>query len=406
MKICLFADAGSVHIQQLAPGLAARGHDVHVVTHKPTSVPGATVERFRIPGPGLINPRRWEGRRMSYLRGFMRRFDVVNVHFLLDWGFRFGLPKVENACLIASPWGSDIVHPPGESPPTPELTQSRIILLRNAHAVTACGPAFARMVAHYAGVDRSHIDILPFGVDVEAFRRSETIAAATLGERAGPYRVGFFKGFREVYGPTYLIQAVPSVLARIPGVRFELVGDGAQLSRCRNLASDLGVNSSIEWIPRQPHRDLPRRIARWDVSVIPSVQEAFGVAALESSAMEVPVVASNVGGLKDTVRHGETGLLVPPRSPQALADAVVAILQNADLRRRMGIRGRKMVEAQYDWHALYDRWSNFYAQVRDCVVKRRSPRADISEAARPRGALDSTGPIVEFQSESDHVCSR
>jgi len=404
MKVCLFADAGSVHIQQLAPGLAARGHDVHIVTHKPTEVPGATVERFCVPGPSLTNPRRWEGRWVNYLRGFMRRFDVVNIHFLHDWGFHFrasnrtpsvsagsmsepqararGLgrslalpvrletlrpPMIENACLIASPWGSDIVDPPGETPATPELTRTRVTLLRGADAVTTCGPTFATLVADYAGIDPGNIDVLPFGVDLSTFK---TIRAATVRERAEPYRVGFFKGFREVYGPTYLIQAIPLVLAQIPDTRFELVGDGAQLSLCQHMASDLGVNSSIDWIPRQPHRELPKLMGRWDVTVIPSVQEAFGVAALESSAMEVPVVASDVGGLRDTVRDGQTGLLVPPRSPEAIADALIMILQDADLRRRMGRAGRERVQSEYDWRDLHNRWIKFYEQVRDriCVM--------------------------------------
>jgi len=402
VKICLFADAGSVHIQQLAPGLAARGHDVHIVTHKPTEVPGATVERFCVPGPSVTNPRRWEGRWVNYLRGFLRRFDVVNIHFLHDWGFHFrasnrtpsvsagsmsepqaparGLgrslalpvllealrpPMIENACLIASPWGSDIVDPPGETPASDELRQTRVTLLRQSDAVTTCGRTFARVVADYAGIDPGNIDVLPFGVEVEAFQPLEP--PMRIPARREPYRVGFFKGFREVYGPTYLIQAIPLVLAQIPNTRFELVGDGAQLVSCQEMASDLGVNSSIDWVPRQPHRELPKLMARWDVTVIPSVQEAFGVAALESSAMEVPVVASDVGGLRDTVRDGRTGVLVPPRSPEAIADALIMILQDADLRRRMGRAGRERVQSEYDWRDLHDRWIKFYEQVRDRV---------------------------------------
>ncbi len=403
MKICLFADAGSVHIQQLAPGLAARGHDVHIVTHKPTEVPGASVERFCVPGPSLANPRRWEGRRVNYLRGFLRRFDVVNIHFLADSGFHFGAsnrtpgasagpmsepqaparglgrslalpvllealrpPTIENACLVASAWGSDIVDPPGETPAPDELRQTRVTLLRRADAVTTCGRTFARVVADFAGIDPCNVDVLPFGVDVEAFQPIKP----PMRTASGPYRVGFFKGFREVYGPAYLIQSIPLVLAQIPNTRFELVGDGTQLSCCQEMASDLGVNSSIDWIPRQPHRELPKLISRWDVTVIPSVQEAFGVAALESSAMEVPVVASDVGGLRDTVRDGQTGLLVPPRSPEALADALIRVLQDSDLRRRMGRAGREMVEREYDWRDLHDRWIKFYEQVRDriCVM--------------------------------------
>jgi len=116
VRVCLFGDARSVHIQSLAQGLAGRGHHVHIVTHKPAVIPGVSVERFRIPGPTLANPRRWHRRWEQYLRGFLRGFDIVNVHFLSDWGFT---PEImSDGCLIASAWGSDIVPPPGEGPPS------------------------------------------------------------------------------------------------------------------------------------------------------------------------------------------------------------------------------------------------------------------------------------------------
>jgi glycosyltransferase involved in cell wall biosynthesis len=293
---------------------------------------------------------------------------------------------IENACLIASPWGSDIVDPPGETPATPELTRTRVTLLRGADAVTTCGRTFARVVADFAGIDPCNVDVLPFGVDVEAFQPIEP----PMRTASGPYRVGFFKGFREVYGPTYLIQAIPLVLAQIPNTRFEMVGDGAQLVLCQQMASKLGVNSSMDWIPRQPHRELPKLMARWDVTVIPSVQEAFGVAALESSAMAVPVVASDVGGLRDTVRDGRTGVLVPPRSPEALADALIMILQNADLRRRMGRAGRERVQSDYDWRDLYDRWIKFYERARARVAQ--PPPAGPQGTAEGRCATKNPEP--------------
>jgi len=119
MKICLFADAQSVHIQQLAPALAARGIDVHILTHKPATVAGCSVERFRVPKGGINNLRRWKGRRRAYLDSFLRDFDVVNIHFLHDWWFfsedddRQGFGG--HGCVVATAWGSDIVDPPGET---------------------------------------------------------------------------------------------------------------------------------------------------------------------------------------------------------------------------------------------------------------------------------------------------
>ncbi len=362
MKVCLFGDARTVHLQRIAPGLASRGAEVHVVSHQVADIPAATVERFRIPGPSLANPRPWPRRWAHYLRSFLKRFDVVQVHYLHNWGFT---PEIiEAGCFLAFPWGSDIVPAPDAAPP-PELVESRIALLRHAHGVAVCSGRFAGQVAAFAGIDREAIDLLPFGVDLSQFQ-----PAARPGHgRRGPLTVGFFKGFRPVYGPTVLIRAVPAVLAACPDTRFELVGDGPQLDECQTLARDLGVQGAIRWLPRQPHAAIRRLLADWDVNVIPSVSEAFGVAALEAAAMGVPSVASNVGGLPDTVRDGETGLLVQPGDPDRVAAAIITLLQNDERRHAMSRAGRARVERDFDWQHTLDRWM---AALHAALDRRRS----------------------------------
>ncbi|MHC4695996.1 MAG: glycosyltransferase family 4 protein [Planctomycetota bacterium] len=359
MKICIFGHASAVHIQRIVRGLAARGQTIHIVTGKPCAVPGATVETFRVPHAGLTNPRRWQGRWERYLEGFLRRFDVVHVHFLHDWGFTPEL--MERGCFMVSPWGSDIVEPPDEQEPSVELRESRIAMLRHAAGVTTWGPTFAAEVARYADIDVDRIHLLPLGVDLDLFRPADR-KTARAGEE---YHVGCFKGFRAVYGPTYLMHAIPRVLERLPPTRFHLIGDGPQLDQCRQLAQQNGTEASVEWIPRQPHDDIPRHVADWDLTLIPSVCESFGAAALESSAMCVPVVASDVGGIRDTVRHGETGLLVPAEEPEALSDAISTLLNAPRIRRRMGEAGRALVERDYDWQVILDKWVCTYEAVRE-----------------------------------------
>jgi glycosyltransferase involved in cell wall biosynthesis len=391
VKVCILGDAQSVHLQRIAPGLARRGVEVTVVCHKPVPIPGVEVARFAVPPWGLAYPGRWSARRRAYLGDLFRRFDIVHVHFLHDWGFTTGLlaliggecdgPRARgplphgrgserrrrtsaNTALdcgasVATPWGSDIVPPPGEDAPGPELIDARRAMLRHARAVTAWGPTFARQVADFAGLDPEAIHLLPLGVDLDLFRpvedRSDRAARAPT--------VGFFKGFRPVYGATHLIRAIPLVLAECPTARFELIGDGPQGDECAGLAAALGVASVITWHPRQPHDRLPGFLAGWDVSVIPSECESFGAAALESSAMCVPVVASRVGGLVETVLEERTGLLVEPRSPRALARGIVQLLRDEPLRRRMGAAGRAFVAEHYEWGGILDRWVETYRRV-------------------------------------------
>ncbi len=358
MKVCLFADARAVHIQRIAAGLAARGATVTLVSHQLVDVPGVTLERFHVPEPSLTNPRRWQGRWAHYLRSFMRRYDVVQVHYLYDWGFT---PEImAEGCFLAFPWGSDIVTPPGDSV-SPELHAARLAMLRNAAGVAVCGPRFAAQVAKFAGIDAASIDLLPFGVDLSLFKPTEPIKPADKDALT----VGFCKGFRPVYGPTYLMQAIPIVLRALPRTRFELVGNGPLLEECQTMARESGVEANVSWLPRQPHEQMPQVLAGWDLSIISSVSEAFGVAALESSAMGVPVVATNVGGLPDTVLHGETGLLIPPRNPEQLAAGIIALLKDKPRRHQMTRSGRRMVDEQFEWQSNLDRWLPTYQAALD-----------------------------------------
>ena len=130
MKICIFGDARSPHVQRLCPALAVLGNEVHIVCHHPLPILGATLEQFRVPRAGVRNPRRWNGRFHKYLLDFLRNFDIVNVQFLHDWGFT---PEMlDSGCFVATAWGSDIVPPPGEQPPSQELKLRRVELLRQA----------------------------------------------------------------------------------------------------------------------------------------------------------------------------------------------------------------------------------------------------------------------------------
>jgi glycosyltransferase involved in cell wall biosynthesis len=344
-----------VHVRRLAVGLVEGGACVHVLTHKPAEIQGATVERFRVPLASISNPRRWASRRVRYLESFFDRFDVMNIHFLHDWGLTAEM--LDRGNLIVTAWGSDVVPPPGEDSPSNELIEARRTMIRRAASVTACGPSFAKVVADFGGVAPDAVEVVPFGVDIRRFRRRE------CGAPPPSPRVGFFKGFREVYGAKYLIEAIPLILERCPDTLFELVGDGPQLGFCQALARELDLNHAILWLHRQPHDRIPALLARWDVAVIPSMFEAFGVAALEAAAAGVPVVASDVGGLRDTVRPTVTGLLVPAGNPAAIADGVATLLLDDDLRRRMGDTGRKLVEETYEEHQVLSQWMGLYERV-------------------------------------------
>lgn len=356
----MLADAHSTRVFRLASGLAERGHYVRIVSYKVRDVPVVTVEKFSVPRFGWRYPVRWQHRWAMYLRRIMREHNVVHVQFLQDFGLT---PETAAAGrLIVSPLGSDICKPPDLDAYPDEIVHMRHELLRTADAVSVCSRAFAAQVAEYAGLHVDNIELVPMGVDLELF----------CPQPRDPHRpptVGFFKGFNPVYGPTVFVRAIPKVLSAVPQARFEMVGRGKLLGECQALAHSLGVAHAVVWVDQQPHDRLPDLICRWDISAVPSMCESFGVAALESSAMEVPVVASRVGGLPETVRDGQTGLLVPPGDSDALADAIVELLLDEPRRRAMGAAGRRMVAEEYEWGSCLDRWEALYRRVVEGACK-------------------------------------
>lgn len=365
MNILVLGPSNMVHMRRLVAGLADRGHAVHVVSMKPDPIPGATFERFKVPPWSVRYPYRWRGRWSALVREWFQRFDVVSVQFLTDWGIAQAASRT--GALVVKAYGSDVDPPPDAPPVDAQLVEARKQLVRCADMVVTSGQWFRQRVADFADVDIANVEALPDGVDLELFRPQPTPPRQT------PV-VGFFKGFDPVYGPMTMVEAAAHVLRFRPEVRFEFVGAGSLRDACHQRADTLGIAHAIRWIGHQPHEALPRIMSGWDVVAISSRKESFGVAALEASAMELPVVASAVGGLRETVEHERTGILVEPDDPQALGDALSALLQDPERRRAMGLRGRKRVAEKYEWTQCLDRQIRLFETVRQSAIP-RSTRA-------------------------------
>ena len=157
-----------------------------------------------------------------------------------------------------------------------------------------------------------------------------------------------------VKGHEVFLDAAPLILQQAPGARLFVVGDsllglGDYRRRLEARAAALGVADSVHFTGHRS--DIPSVLAGLDVVVNPSLEESACYTMVEALLMERGVVASNTGGLPDTVQHGETGLLVPPGQPTALATAVTDLLADPWKRREMGRRGRERCLHQFDINA-------------------------------------------------------
>ena len=249
-----------------------------------------------------------------------------------------------------------------QEPPVREQTETEII----AHS--DCIIVFSEherdsIVRLYNG-NTGRIRMVPCGVDLKRFRPLGRLAArAELGLN-GQNVLLFVGRIEALKGLDLLIHTAAHLEAN--DLRVLVVGDDADgsgdLERLRDLASDLDVSESIEFVGRVAQERLPWYYSAADVCVVPSYYESFGLVALESMACGTPVVASRVGGLPTIINHGRTGYLKSWRCPEAFANTLEMILVNDSLQDSLGRAARQSAEAM-SWDAVAGRLLGIYREL-------------------------------------------
>lgn len=359
LKIVFLSNAESIHCRRWAEAMAQRGHDVHVITPVPRDIPGATIHVHALYPMGARGLARIvQGlRNVHQVRRKLRQLHPDLVHIL--GLFTLLGPDLKHAAdvnvpVIVSTWGSDVCAWQGESKRDYFLKQ---YLLQRADALTATSEFQAKETQKYIPNGRE-VRVIPYGVDLARFPYRERAPS-----EEGSFTVGCVKRLEVVYGHAHLLDAFAIVAQELPGARLLLVGDGTAKGDLVKQAERLGVAARVEWAGPLPYERVPEALARMDLFVMPSLGESFGVAAVEAGATGLPVVASRVGGVGEVVADGETGLLVPPGDPKALANAILRLARDPALRQRMGKAARGRVERFFEWGSNVEAMERLYRQV-------------------------------------------
>lgn len=205
------------------------------------------------------------------------------------------------------------------------------------------------------GIKANKIHVVHNGVDLLRFYPADSrVAKAKLAESDpdilpdgsdGPL-LGVFGALVNSKGHRVAIESMFLILKEVPDARMAIVGEGKDREDLERAAEALGLVDRIIFAGFQP--DVRRIMSACDVVLIPSLRaEGFGLVAIEAMALGKPIVGSSAGGLLEIILQDETGLLVPPNDPQALAAAACEILSNPDKARSMGVKGRDRVEKRF-----------------------------------------------------------
>ncbi|MBN2227304.1 MAG: glycosyltransferase family 4 protein [candidate division Zixibacteria bacterium] len=210
------------------------------------------------------------------------------------------------------------------------------------------------MIALYPDT-RHRFEVIPFGTPIPEKCKDHT--------EIKPVRLVYMKLLRSIYGPDVLIDALKELKdANVP-VRLDMFGYGSETGALKRQVTAYGMDSMVSfqgWV--EPDLVL-KRLMDYDIMVMPSRSESFGVAAVEAGACGLPVVASKVGGIPEVVKDGETGILVPPEDSHALAEAIRRLAEDVVLRRKMGENGRDLVENEFSWDKSVEQMVALYRRL-------------------------------------------
>jgi glycosyltransferase involved in cell wall biosynthesis len=227
--------------------------------------------------------------------------------------------------------------------------------------VTVSNYSLQRIVELY-GVDEEKVRVVPNGVDPNVFKpMNANVFKKRLGID-GEYCVLFVGNLVPRKGVHFLIEAAHHVMKDEKNVVFLIVGDGPLRDFLISYSAKLGVRRNFIFLKKIRDDVLQVIYNCADVFVLPSLQEGQGIALLEAQASAKPVIAFDVGGVRECVKHGETGLLIKPDS-FALAEAILKLLGDETLRIKMGASGRKFVCENFSWDLCAKKMFDVYLEA-------------------------------------------
>jgi len=383
------------HVHRLSLALAEAGHTVHVVTRDHPDAPaeeevnGVHVVRVGeyppvVPFDELIP---WV---MQFNVGVLERatkvlldedVDLVHAH---DWLVGYAAAGVKNlfdlplvSTIHATEFGRHQGYLPG--PMNKLIHQIEWWLTYESRRTITCSHYMHDQIREIFDLPPQKLDVIPNGVDLEAVDRPDGVEAfrkRRLRLKRGEKMIFFAGRLEYEKGVQTVLDALPLVLEKIP-VRFIVAGIGTHEEALREHATRDGLDGRVEFTGFVSDEDLRMYYAAADLAVVPSLYEPFGMVALETMAAGTPCIAADTGGLRELVVHDATGLRFSPGDPSSLATAILRLLTDRRLDRRLTLDARRWLNDGFSWPSIAERTVDVYERaIREERDLRRTRRRD------------------------------
>ncbi|WP_341716648.1 glycosyltransferase family 4 protein [Micromonospora sp. FIMYZ51] len=371
------------HVHALSVALAAAGHQVTVVTRHADGVPleehrdGVRIIRaaedpvtFPLATSSLLA---WTmAFNHTLTRAALRAadtgdYDVIHAHDWLVAHTAITLAEHLHLPLVTTMHATEAGRHQGWLPEEMNRTIHGVEhWLSNASTrLIACSGYMREQVNMLFDVPGGRVDVVPNGVDDRAWRARPRAVASARARFAGDGPLIGYAG-RLVYekGVQHLVDAVPQLRDRHPGLRVLIAGDGPYRGELEERIHQLGLGGTVRFTGFLDNTQLPAVLGATDATVVPSLYEPFGMVALEAAAAGAPLAVARTGGLAEIVEPGVTGVTFPHSDPPALAGAVDQLLGDEVFARRVARQARSMVGRRYGWATIAARTAETYATAR------------------------------------------
>jgi len=376
LRLLWMGNAASSHTERWIAALASRGHRVTLYSFTDpvgdflSRLPGVDVESGGV-SAGVAYGSDGSVRKAVYLKAVprlvrLRRIvqpDVCHAHYASSYGVVSALAGLRP--LVVSIWGADVYTTASRS-----MLHRRIVsyVLRKADAVLSTSETMRRRGLELADV---RISVVPFGVDTSRFAPRSTTS------ESGVLTVGAVKSLESKYGIDELLSAFALVKRRAGDTRLRLLiaGGGSQREELGRLAMSLGIEGETHFLGSVPNARVHEIHQELDIGVYPSTDESesFGVSVVESQSCGVAVIVTRVGGLPEVVREGVTAMVVEKRNTEELASAILQLIRDPLLRRKMGTAGREHIIERYDLNQSVARLESIYSTLSGLSPTPESP---------------------------------
>lgn len=227
-----------------------------------------------------------------------------------------------------------------------------------AYRVVGVSDDTTQNLRRYEKIPEGKLTTIPNGIDLQPVRTDITQLRQELGIAPGTTVIGTAGRLTHQKGMEFLVQAAGMLSPRFPDLTVLIVGEGSEQAALQERVRAAGLENQVRLLGLR--MDIPDLLALFDIYALPSRWEGLPMAILEAMAASLPIVGSAVGGVPTAVREGVNGLLVEPEDPVALANALERLLNDPQLRRKMGDAGRKRYEASFTARQMTRHYEKLY----------------------------------------------